>query len=58
MVIRYLVMLAAGLIFAGNVLAADGEALAKKSNCTTCHAVDKKLVGPRLRNRARVTSTP
>jgi cytochrome c len=28
----------------GNALAS--EALAKKYNCLTCHAVDKKLVGP------------
>ena len=46
MSIRYLIILAAGLVFAGSVLAADGEALAKKSNCTTCHDVDKKKVGP------------
>lgn len=45
MSIRYLVMLAASLVFAGNVLAADGEALAKKSNCTNCHDVEKKKVG-------------
>jgi len=25
---------------------ADGLALAKKSNCLTCHAIDKKVVGP------------
>jgi len=29
---------------AGNALAS--EALAKKYNCLTCHAVDKKLIGP------------
>ena len=26
--------------------AAANEALAKKHNCTVCHAIDKKLVGP------------
>jgi cytochrome c len=52
MSIRYLVMLAAGLVFAGNALAADGEALAKKSNCTNCHAVDKKVVGPAFKDVA------
>jgi cytochrome c len=35
----------AGLLAsAGNALAS--EALAKKYNCLTCHAMDKKLVGP------------
>ena len=35
----------AGLLAgAGNALAS--EALAKKYNCLTCHATDKKLVGP------------
>jgi cytochrome c len=29
---------------AGNALAS--EALAKKHNCLTCHAVDKKVIGP------------
>jgi cytochrome c len=50
--IRYLVMLAASLIFTGNAFAEDGAALAKKSNCTTCHAVDKKLVGPAFKEVA------
>src|ERR1035438_2627357 len=49
--IRYLV-LAAGLIFVGNAIAADGEALAKKSNCTNCHDVEKKKVGPSFKEVA------
>jgi len=49
---RYLVMLAIGLVVAGNALAGDGEALAKKSNCTTCHALDKKMVGPAFKDVA------
>jgi cytochrome c len=32
------------LASAGNALAS--EALAKKHNCLTCHAVDKKVIGP------------
>lgn len=52
MSIRYLSMLVAGLIFAGNAYAGDGEALAKKSNCTTCHAMDKKTVGPAFKDIA------
>jgi len=37
---------AAGLMVAGSALAADMPDLAKKNNCTACHAIDKKLVGP------------
>ena len=50
--IRYLIALAASLVFAGNAFAEDGAALAKKSNCTTCHAVDKKMVGPAFKDIA------
>ncbi len=52
MSIRYLVLLAAGLVFAGNALAESGEDLAKKSNCLTCHAVDKKTLGPSFKEIA------
>ena len=37
-------MLAAATVFCVPALA--DEALAKKHNCTACHALDKKLVGP------------
>jgi cytochrome c len=37
---------AAGLMVAGSTMAADMPDLAKKSNCTSCHAIDKKVVGP------------
>lgn len=37
-------MAAAGIVMAGQALA--DEALAKAKNCMSCHAVDKKLVGP------------
>lgn len=37
---------AAGLMVAGSALAADMPDLAKKMNCTACHAIDKKVVGP------------
>jgi cytochrome c len=37
---------AAGLMVAGSALAADMPDIAKKSNCTACHAIDKKVVGP------------
>lgn len=47
MKIRHLVVLSAALLFAGNALA--DEALLKKSNCTTCHNMEKKTVGPSLK---------
>jgi cytochrome c551/c552 len=37
---------AAGLMVAGSVMAEDMPDLAKKSGCTACHSVDKKVVGP------------
>jgi cytochrome c len=37
---------AAGLMVAGSALATDMPELAKKSGCTACHTIDKKLVGP------------
>ena len=38
---------AAGLMVAGSASAAAAmPAVAKKNNCTACHAVDKKVVGP------------
>jgi cytochrome c len=33
--------------------AAKAEQLAKKYNCMTCHAVDKKVIGPPYRDVAR-----
>lgn len=39
-------MAVAGLMVAGNAMATDMPALAKKNNCTACHAIDKKVVGP------------
>jgi cytochrome c len=39
-------MAAAGLIMAGASMAADMPDLAKKSGCTNCHKIDKKVVGP------------
>src|SRR4030066_945829 len=37
---------AAGLMAAGSAMSADMPELAKKSGCTGCHAIDKKIVGP------------
>jgi cytochrome c len=39
-------MVAAGLVVAGSAMATEMPAVAKKNNCTACHAIDKKVVGP------------
>lgn len=43
-------MVAAGLFFTGSVMAAETviemPEMAKKNNCTACHGVYKKVVGP------------
>ena len=41
----YVAMLAAACVVMAGQAQAD-EALAKAKNCMSCHAVDKKLVGP------------
>jgi cytochrome c len=46
---------AAGLTLAASAYAADpkaAEALSKTSGCTSCHAIDKKLVGPAFKDIA------
>ena len=43
-------LIAVGLGVSGQVLA--DEALAKAKNCMSCHAVDKKLVGPSYKDVA------
>jgi cytochrome c len=40
------IMAAAGVFSIGAAQADAGEDLLKKSGCTACHAIDKKLVGP------------
>lgn len=37
---------AAGLMLANSALAVEMPEVAKKNNCTACHAIDHKLVGP------------
>jgi len=39
-------IVAAGLMVAGSACAVDMPDVAKKNNCTACHAIDKKVVGP------------
>ena len=46
---------AAGLMVAGSAMATDMPAVAKKNNCTACHAVDKKVVGPAWKDVAAKT---
>jgi cytochrome c len=48
---KVLILLAAGLLAAPGAFA--DEALAKKHNCTACHAIDKKLVGPAYKDVAK-----
>lgn len=35
-----------GLMFSGGAMSADMPDIAKKNGCTSCHKIDKKLVGP------------
>jgi len=44
------IILAAAAMFSTAALA--DEALAKRHNCTACHAIDKKLVGPAYKDVA------
>jgi len=49
----YVAMMAvAGIVMAGQVRADAGADLAKAKNCLSCHAVDKKLVGPAYKDVA------
>lgn len=36
----------ASLMFAGSAMAVDMPELAKKMNCTACHSIERKVVGP------------
>jgi len=48
---RYLIAAAAALSLSATAFAADsGDAVFKKSNCGSCHAPDKKSVGPSLKD--------
>ncbi len=38
--------IAAVLLIAGNAMATDMPPLAKQNKCTSCHAIDRKVVGP------------
>jgi cytochrome c551/c552 len=43
----------ASLMIAGGAMAIDMPELAKKLNCTACHSVDKKIVGPAWKDVAK-----
>ena len=49
--IKILLLAGAGLMIAGQ--ASADEALAKAKNCMSCHAVDKKVVGPSYKDVAK-----
>jgi len=50
---KALLLAALALAFpAAQALAADELALAQKSACTACHAIDKKVVGPAYKDVA------
>ncbi len=52
MSIHYWFILASGLAITGNALAESGEVLAKNNNCMTCHAIDRKVLGPSFKEIA------
>lgn len=53
MKVRHLVAMTAALAISSTALAADaGEAAFAKNNCGSCHAPDKKSVGPSLKDVA------
>lgn len=48
-----LVMVAAGMLFAGNAVAADSAAdLLKSKNCVACHDMEAKKAGPSFKTIA------
>ena len=49
-------IMAASVAMAGQVQA--DEALAKAKNCMSCHAIDKKIVGPAYKGSAFEGSNP
>ena len=47
------VLAAAGVFAAGTAQADAGEDLLKKSGCTACHSIEKKVVGPAYKDVAK-----
>lgn len=53
MKLRYILALTAALSISATAFAADdGEAIFKKSGCTSCHKVDGKSMGPSMKDVA------
>ncbi len=53
MKVRHLIAMTAALAASSAAFAADsGEAVFKKSSCSSCHTLDKKSVGPALKEVA------
>jgi cytochrome c len=53
MKLRYILALTTALSISASAFAADdGEAIFKKSGCTTCHKVDGKSMGPSFKDVA------
>jgi cytochrome c len=52
MKVIYACLLAAAGVMSAGAVQAD-EALAKSKNCLSCHAVDKKVVGPAYKDVAK-----
>ena len=46
------IMAAAGIVMTGQAQADAAADLAKAKNCMSCHAIDKKLVGPAYKDVA------
>lgn len=54
MKICYFAAMTAALTFSTATLAAgSGEAVFKQSNCTGCHAIDRKVLGPSMKDIAK-----
>jgi len=49
--LKTLLIVGAGLLITGQ--ASANEALAKAKNCMSCHAIDKKVVGPAYKDVAK-----
>lgn len=52
MKIALLTLFVTTLFFSGSVLADENEALFKMNNCSMCHSIDSKVVGPALKSIA------
>jgi len=49
---RYLIAMTAALSVSSVVFAADGDSLFKQHKCNSCHAMDKKVLGPSVKDIA------